>query len=313
MLGLNAADRTFSAAPLFHAYGLGNGLFFPFTAGATTILNRQRKTADLVYAVIHAARPTIFFGVPTLFAAMLAVPDAESRFDLSSLRFCVSAGEPLAAELYSRWRARFGTEIIDGLGSTEVLHMYVSSRPGRVKPGSSGYPVPGYEVKILDDAGNALGPNEVGDLHVKGPSTAIMYWNRRDQTTQKMRGEWFVSGDKYTVDEDGYFWYAGRTDDMFKVAGEWVSPIEIESILIEHDAVLESAVVSWQEPSGILKPKAFVVLKNSRPGSDDLIAELQTFVRGRTAHYKCPRAIEFLEELPKTATGKIQRFKLRQA
>ena len=313
VLGISAADRTFSAAPLFHAYGLGNGLFFPFWTGATTILNRLRKTADGVFAAIHRTRPTIFFGVPTLFAAMLEVPDAAPRVDLLSLRCCVSAGEPLAAELFSRWQARFGIEILDGIGSTEVLHMYVSSRSGRVKPGSTGFPVPGYEVKILSEAGETLGPNQVGDLHVKGPSTAIMYWNRRDQTKEKMRGEWFASGDKYWVDADGYFWYAGRTDDMFKVAGEWVSPIEIESVLIEHALVLESAVVSWREASGIVKPKAYVVLKHGCAGSDDLIAELHAFVRARTAHYKCPRVIEFVADLPKTATGKIQRFKLRQA
>ena len=313
VLGIATSDRTFSAAKLFHAYGLGNGLFFPFWAGATTILNPQRASADVVYAVIDRARPTIFFGVPTLFAAMLAVPDVEDRYDVSSLRFCVSAGEPLAAELFSRWQRRFGVEILDGVGSTEVLHMYVSSRPGRVKPGSTGYPVPGYDVRILTDTGEAAGPNQVGDLHVKGPSTAVMYWNRRDETKAKMRGEWFASGDKYSFDEDGYYWYAGRSDDMFKVSGEWVSPIEIESLLIEHASVLESAVVSWREPSGVLKPKAFVVLKNGGAGSEELIGELQAFVRARIAHYKCPRAIEFVTELPKTATGKIQRFKLRSA
>jgi len=313
VLDLRSTDRTFSAAKLFHAYGLGNSLFFPFWAGATTILHSQRAVPEAIYAVIDRARPTIFFGVPTLFAAMLAVPDVERRFDLSSLRCCVSAGEPLAAELFSRWQGRFGTEILDSIGSTEVLHMYVASRPGRVRPGSSGFPVPGYEVRILSEAGEALGPGQVGDLYVKGPSTAIMYWNRRDQTKEKIRGEWFASGDKYSVDEDGYFWYAGRSDDMFKVAGEWVSPIEIESLLIEHASVLESAVVAWTEPLGVLKPKAYVVLKSGCAGSDDLIAELQAFVRARTAHYKCPRAIEFVPDLPKTATGKIQRFKLRQA
>jgi benzoate-CoA ligase len=311
VLDLRSSDRTFSAAKLFHAYGLGNSLFFPFWAGATAILHPQRAAPEAVYSVIDRARPTIFFGIPTLFAAMLDVPDVERRFDLSSLRSCVSAGEPLAAELFSRWQARFGTEILDAIGSTEVLHIYVASRPGRVKPGSTGSPVPGYEVKILSEAGEPLGPNQVGDLHVKGPSTAIMYWNRRDQTKQKMRGEWFDSGDKYSFDEEGYFWYAGRSDDMFKVAGEWVSPIEIESLLIEHASVLESAVVSWTEPSGVLKPKAYVVLKSGCTGSDELIAELQAFVRARTAHFKCPRAIEFVADLPKTVTGKIQRFKLR--
>jgi benzoate-CoA ligase family protein len=311
VLAMNAADRTFSAAKLFHAYGLGNSLFFPFWVGATSILSPGRSLPDAVYDVIHRARPTIFFGVPTLFAAMLQVPDAEQRFDLSSIRFCVSAGESLPAELFRRWQARFATEILDGLGSTELLHMYLSSRPGRVRPGSTGVPVPGYEVKILDETGTPIGPRRVGDLYVKGPSTAIMYWNRREQTKQKMCGEWFVSGDKCSVDEDGYFWYAGRADDMFKVSGEWVSPIELESVLIQHESVVECAVVATPEPPGILKPKAFVVLRQDCIASEALAAELRTFVHDRAAHYKCPRVFEFVTELPKTATGKIQRFKLK--
>jgi benzoate-CoA ligase family protein len=311
VLGMTAADRVYSGAKLFHAYGLGNALFFPLWTGATTILNESRSTPDAVYSVITRTRPTIFFGVPTLFALLLRVPDAERRFDLSSLRFCVSAGEPLPAELYRRWLARFGTEILDGIGSTELLNMYICSRQGRVKPGSSGVVVPGYDVKIVDDAGEVVGVNETGDLLVRGPSCAVMYWNRRDQTKQKMRGEWFVSGDKYSVDEDGYYWYAGRSDDMFKASGEWISPTEIESLLAEHPVVVESAVVAWQESSGVLKPKAYVVLAADVAGTDELIVELQTFVRDRAAHYKCPRAIEFIDELPKTATGKVQRFKLR--
>jgi benzoate-CoA ligase len=311
VIGLHAADRTFSAAKLFHAYGLGNSLFFPFWTGAATVLFPGRSLAEDVYRIIHAHRPTVFFGVPTLFAALLQVPDVEQRFDLSSLRFCVSAGEPLPGELYDRWHERFGLEIVDGLGSTELLHMYISSRPGRIKAGSSGYPVPGYEVKILNERDEPLGANQVGDLYVKGPSAAIGYWNRRDQTKQKMRGEWFASGDKYSVDDDGYYWYAGRTDDMFKVGGEWVSPIEIESVLIRHQAVLECAVVGWEATPGVVKPKAFVVLRDGHDGSDELVNDLQAFVRDRAAHYKCPRGIEFLPELPKTATGKIQRFRLR--
>ena len=311
VLGMTAADRTFSAAKLFHAYGLGNALFFPFWSGATTILLPGRATPDAAFATIHHARPTIFFGVPTLFASMLAVEDAERQFDLRSLRCAVSAGEPLPAELFAQWRARFGTEILDGLGSTELLHMYLSARPGRVKPGSCGWQVDGYDVKIVNDQGQEVAAGEVGDLIVKGPSTAIMYWNRRDQTKQKMRGEWFVSGDKYSVDADGYFWYAGRSDDMFKVAGEWVSPVEIERVITLHAAVADCAVVPWAEPSGVLKPKAFVVVREGRAGTPDLASELQAFVREHAAHYKCPRAIEFRDELPRTATGKLQRYKLR--
>jgi benzoate-CoA ligase len=311
VLGMTSADRVYSGAKLFHAYGLGSALFFPFWVGATTILNAGRSIPDAVYSMIDRTHPTMFFGVPTLFALLLQVADAEKRYDLSSLRFCVSAGEPLPAELYRRWRARFGLEILDGIGSTELLNMYILSPPGRVKPGSSGLVVPGYTVKIVDDQGNAVGPNTIGDLLVKGASCAIMYWNRRQQTKEKMQGDWFVSGDKYSVDEDGYYWYAGRSDDMFKASGEWISPTEIESLLMEHTAVVECAVVAWQESTGVLKPKAFVVLASGVTGSPDLVAELQDFVRARAAHYKCPRAIDFLLELPKTATGKVQRFKLR--
>ena len=311
ILDITAGDRIFSAAKLFHAYGLGNALFYPFWAGATTILMPGRATPEAAFATIHASRPTLFFGVPTLFASMLGVAGAEQRFDLTSLRSAVSAGEALPADLFLHWRDRFGTEILDGLGSTELLHMYVSSRPGRVKPGSCGWPVDGYDVKIVNDQGVEVGAGEVGDLVVKGPSAAIMYWNRREQTKQKMRGEWFVSGDKYSVDAEGYFWYAGRSDDMFKVAGEWVSPVEVERVIAMHGAVAECAVVPWAEPSGVLKPKAFVVVNAGCDGTPELVAELQAFVRQHAASYKCPRVIEFRAELPRTATGKLQRFKLR--
>jgi len=315
VLGLTAGDRTFSASKLFHAYGLGNGLLFPFWVGAATVLYPARPTPQALFETIHRTRPTVFFGIPTLYAAMLGSPDgakADGIYDLSSLRFCVSAGEPLAGELFRQWRARYGTEILDGIGSTEVLHIYISRRLGMGKPGSTGTPVPGYDVRIVDEDGRPLGPGEVGDLVVRGPSTAIAYWNRREQTKAKMRGEWFASGDKYTQDEDGYFWYAGRTDDMFKVGGEWVSPIELEYVLVEHEAVLECAVVPYRD-GGVLKPKAVVVLQWGRTGDEVLAEELRAFVRERTAHYKCPRRIEFVTELPKTAAGKIQRFKLRDA
>jgi benzoate-CoA ligase family protein len=310
---MTADDRVYSAAKLFHAYGLCNGMFFPFWTGATTILYSGRSTHTAVYSTIDRARPTIFFGVPTLYAVLLQVPDAEQRFNLSSLRFCVSAGEPLPAELYRRWLARFGSEILDGIGSTELLNMYICSRPGSVRPGSSGLVIDGYAMKIVDEYGEIVGPNQVGDLLVSGPSCAIMYWNRRDETKQQMLGEWFVSGDKYVVDDDGYYWFKGRSDDMFKASGEWISPIEIESLLTEHAAVVECAVVAWQETIGVVRPKAFVVLTEGTPATDAMVLELQTFVRGRASHYKCPRTIEFIPELPKTATGKLQRFKLRGA
>ena len=311
VFGLSSADRVYSAGKLFHAYGLGNSLFQPLWCGATVILNAARSTPDAVYSTISSARPTIFFGVPTLYALLLQVADAEQRFDLSSLRFCVSAGEPLPAELYRRWRARFGTEILDGIGSTELLYMYICSQPGRVKPGSSGIVIPGYSVKIVNEEGQTAGPKQIGDLLVRGPSCALFYWNRRAQTKQKMQGEWFVSGDKYSVDEDGYYWYAGRSDDMFKASGEWISPNEVESLLMEHAAVVECAVVPWEESAGVVRAKAFVVLVSGQAGDARMLAELQAFVRARAAHYKCPRAIDFVPELPKTATGKLQRFKLR--
>jgi benzoate-CoA ligase family protein len=309
--GMSPADRAYSAAKLFHAYGLCNGMFFPFWTGGTTILHPGRSTHNAVYSIIDRARPTIFFGVPTLYAVLLQVADAEQRFNLSSLRFCVSAGEPLPAELYRRWLARFGTEILDGIGSTELLNMYICSRPGLVRPGSSGLVIDGYGMKIVDEYGESVGPNQVGDLLVSGPSCAIMYWDRREETKQKMLGEWFVSGDKYVVDDDGYYWFKGRSDDMFKASGEWISPIEIESLLVEHAAVVECAVVAWQETIGVVRPKAFVVLAEGAAANDAMVLELQTFIRSRAAHYKCPRAIEFVTELPKTATGKLQRFKLR--
>jgi len=311
VLGIARDDRVFSAAKLFHAYGLCNALFFPFWTGASAILIPDRALPDLVFDVIDRQKPTVFFGVPTLYASMLQITDAAERFDLSSLRFCVSAGEPLPAEIYQRWHARFDREILDGIGSTELLNMYICTRPGHARAGSSGELVPGYLVRIVNEQGDDVPVNQTGDLLVKGPSASVMYWNRRDQTKQKMRGEWFVSGDKYRVDEDGYFWYAGRADDMFKVSGEWVSPIEVEATLVTHDAVVECAVVPYAEASGVLKPKAFVVLRTGVDGSRTLAEELQTVVRSRLAAYKCPREIAFLSELPKTATGKVQRFKLR--
>jgi len=311
VLELTAADRVFSAAKLFHAYGLGNGLFFPFWVGATAILLSERARAQTVYELLHRARPTVFFGVPTLFAAMLSLEDVAARVDLSSIRCCMSAAEPLPADLFTRWKARFGSEILDGIGSTEMLHTYITARRGRVKPGSVGSPLPGYEIKVLDEHGQPVGPHQSGDLFVRGPSLASMYWNRPEETARRMQDGWFATGDKFFVDEQGYYWYAGRSDDMFKVSGEWVSPAEVEALLIQHPSVLECAIVPYAEASGVLKPKACVVLRPGTESSDALAAELQAHVRERTHHYKAPRVVEFMRELPKTATGKIQRYKLR--
>jgi len=309
VLDLSSSDRCFSASKLFHAYGLGNALAFPFWVGASTVLVGDRPTPDLVYRTIEEAKPTVFFGVPTLYAAMLAQKDV--KHDLSSLRLCVSAGEPLPGELFTRWKSRFGTEILDGIGSTEVLHIYVSPRRGQAKPDSTGLPVDGYEVKIIDESGSEVARGQTGDLVVRGPSTASMYFNRREQTRSKMRGEWFFSGDKFRQTEDGEFHYVGRSDDMFKAGGEWVSPTDVEAVLVSHKAVLEAAITPRDE-GGLMRPQAHVVLTEGREGTPELADELRQHVRSRCAGYMVPRQIHFVRELPKTATGKIQRYLLRE-
>ena len=310
ILEMQAKDRCFSASKLFHAYGLGNALVFPFWVGASAILSPDRPTPDLVWRNVAEGRPTIFFGVPTLYAAML---QSKGEPDVDSLRVCVSAGEPLPADLFSRWKSRFGTEILDGIGSTEVLHIYVSPRAGEAKPGSTGLPVDGYQVRVVDELGQDVRPGETGDLIVRGPSTALFYWNRKETSRQKMRGEWFFSGDKFRQTEDGEFHYVGRSDDMFKSAGEWISPADVEAALISHTAVLECAVVAKKGDDGLLRPRAHVVLVQGRQGSPELAEELKAHVRGKCAGYMVPREIVFATELPKTATGKIQRFLLRDA
>ncbi|HEX6987152.1 MAG TPA: benzoate-CoA ligase family protein, partial [Planctomycetaceae bacterium] len=246
-----------------------------------------------------------------LYAAMLATKEAEQRYDLSSLRICVSAGEALPAELYNRWAERFGVEILDGIGTTEILHIFLSNRPGQVRPGSSGRPVPGYEAMIVDDHGQAVAPGEVGNLRVKGDSTMAFYWNKHEKTKETLFGHWIQTGDKFYQDPDGFYWYCGRADDMLKVGGIWVSPVEVESALMGHPAVLEAAVVGQEDADRLVKPKAYVVLKDPAGNRAGLEDELKAFVRSRIAPYKYPRWIEFVPELPKTATGKIQRFRLR--
>jgi len=311
VLGIRSDDVTFSSAKLFHAYGLGNGLMFPFYAGATTVLDPGKPQASAILARAHECRPTLFFSVPTHLAAILHATDAGYPHDLSSVRLGVSAAEPLPAEIVRRWRERFGFEVLDGIGSTEVLHIYISNRPGRVRPGSSGVPVPGYEVRITDESGRELPAGETGDLWVRGRSNAAHYWNRPQLTALRMRDGWFFSGDKYRADADGYYWYAGRSDDMFRVSGEWVSPIEVESALIEHPAVLEAAVVARLGEDGLPVCCAYVTLKRAEGACDALAEELRRFLRERLAGYKRPRRIDFLDELPKTATGKVQRYRLR--
>jgi benzoate-CoA ligase family protein len=311
VLGIRPTDRVYSAAKLFFAYGLGNALYFPMGVGAESVLFPGRPTAQSAFEVISSRRPTLFFGVPTLYAGMLAVKDAEARFDLSSLRLCVSAGEALPEDLYRRWRHRFGVEIVDGIGTTECLQMFISNRPGAVRPGSSGHVVPGYEAELVDEGGRPVPPGDIGNLRIKGDSTMALYWNQPEKTQSALDGLWIATGDKLRQDPDGTFWYCGRSDDMLKVGGIWVAPAEVEAALVRHPAVLEAAVVGQEDADGLVKPKAFVVLQDKATASDALAQELQAFVKDQLAPYKYPRVVEFLEELPKTATGKIQRFKLR--
>ena len=311
VLGMTERDKTVSAAKLFFAYGLGNNMYFPMRVGGQGVLYPHRPLPEAMFELIHRHRPTLFFGVPTLYAAMLQVKEAEKRYDLSCLRLCVSAGEALPEELYRRWRDRFGVDILDGIGTTEILHIFLSNRPGQIRPGSTGLPVPGYEAILVDDEGQPVSQGDIGNLRVKGDSIMAYYWNQHEKTKDTLFGHFIQTGDKYYQDADGYFWYCGRADDMLKVGGIWVSPVEVENTLVAHAAVLEAAVVGREDTDKLVKPKAFVVLKEGYAGSPQLETDLKTFVKDKIAPYKYPRWIEFVLELPKTATGKIQRFKLR--
>ena len=312
VLGIKEDDITFSAAKLFFAYGLGNGLYFPFGVGASTVLYPGRPLAEDMFKVVQRYRPTIFFGVPTLYASMLALPDAEKRFDFSSVRVCVSAGESLPADILRRWQEKFHVDILDGIGSTEILHIFISNRVGEIRPGSTGKLVPGYEALITDESGHAVAQGEIGNLLIRGDSIAAYYWNKHEKTKDTITGHWIHTGDKYYQDADGYYWYGGRSDDMLKVGGQWVSPVEVEAALISHPAVLESAVVGDMDADELIKPRAYVVLNAGYEASPALADELKAFVKQRLAAFKYPRWIDFVAELPKTATGKIQRFKLRE-
>ena len=312
VLNILARDRTFSVAKLFFAYGLGNGLYFPFSVGATTILWPGPPTPANVYAVIAAHRPTLLFSVPTGYGMMLAhAATGSEEFDLRSIRLAVSAGEALPPALLERFKQRFAIDIIDGIGSTEALHMFISNRPGAIRPGSSGQVVDGYEAKVLDDNRVELAAGEVGNLWIRGDSVCERYWNQHEKSKDTIEGHWLRTGDKYTRDADGYFWYCGRSDDMLKVGGVWVSPIEVENALVSHPAVLECAVVGREDRDGLIKPEAFVALRAGQAPSEALAVALQQFVREQLAEYKRPRWVQFVTELPKTATGKIQRFRLR--
>jgi benzoate-CoA ligase family protein len=311
VLGIAAHDITFSSSKLFHAYGLGNGLMFPFYAGASTVLFPGKAQARAVLEIAQSARPTLFFSVPTLYAQMLQEAEKES-YCLDSVRLAVSAAEPLPAEIFRKWQSKFGVEILDGIGSTEALHIYLSARAGEVKPGSTGKAVPEYDLRLVDSEDREVPPGTIGDLLVSGDSIAPGYWNRRQLTAERMRGKWFLTGDKFWMDQQGYYWYAGRSDDMFRVSGQWVSPIEVESTLIEHPCVLEAAVVAYREDTELHTPKAFVVLREGMVPTPDLARELQEFVKHRITPYKYPRHIEFIDALPKTAAGKLLRQTLRE-
>ena len=310
VLGIREDDLAFSAAKMFFAYGLGNTLTFPLFAGATAVVHAGRPTPDSVLSVLQHHKPTIFFGVPTLYAAMVAAEIAPGD-GAERLRLAVSAGEALPQDVGNRWQSAFDTEIIDGLGSTEMLHIFLSNRPGHARYGTTGKAIPGYDLRLLDEAGNDVGTGEIGELTVRGGSAAMAYWNQREKSLRTFQGPWTRTGDQYTVDADGYYTYAGRNDDMLKVSGIWVSPFEVESALIEHDAVLEVGVVGAPDADQLIKPKAFVVTAAGTPGDDKLTMALQDYVKSRLAPHKYPRWIEYVEELPKTATGKVQRYKLR--
>ena len=312
ILGMNENDRTYSVARLFFAYGLGNAGYFPLACGATTILSPARPTPAGIYADIERFRPTLFFSVPSNYAALLAYHRNDMEFDLRSVRHAVSAGESLPAPLFDRFKQRFHIEILDALGSTETLQMVISNRPGEARPGSSGKIIPGYEAKIVDDAGGVVTPGEIGSLLIKGDSTCAGYWNQHEKSKDTFAGHWFRTGDKYYQDEDGYFWYAGRADDLFKVNGRWLSPAEVESALIAHPAIQEAAVIARDDENRLTKPAAYVVVNPNFQPSEELARKLQEWVADRIGAYKKPRWIEFLPELPKTATGKLQRFKLRE-
>jgi 4-hydroxybenzoate-CoA ligase len=312
VLGIREDDHVYSAAKLFFAYGLGNAMSFPMAIGASTALFPGRPTPDAVFELMRREQPTIFYGVPTLYAAMLARNDLPRRAGSDRLRACVSAGEALPAHIGTQWRERVGVDILDGIGSTEMLHIFLSNRPGDIRYGSSGKPVPGYDAKILDEHDSEVGTDEVGELVVRGPSAAEGYWNQRAKSRRTFAGEWTYTGDKYVRDADGFYYCRGRTDDMFKVSGVWVSPFEVEGALVSHEAVLEAAVIGKEDQDGLTKPKAFVVLKQGYAADARLVEALQTHVKETAGPWKYPRWIDVRSELPKTATGKIQRFVLRQ-
>ncbi len=312
VIGIRPDDVVFSAAKLFFSYGMGNAMAFPMSVGATSVLLPQRPTPEGVFEIMRRHRPTIFYAVPTLYASLLAHKDMCSGAGSDRLRLCISAGEALPAHLGERWRAAAGCDVLDGIGSTEMFQTFLSNRPDDIRYGSTGKPVPGYEVRIVDEDGRELPDGEIGELVVRGPSAGEGYWNQRAKSRRTFAGEWTHTGDKYLRDPDGYYHYCGRTDDMFKVSGMWVSPFEVETALASHEAVLEAAVIGKQDADGLVKPKAFIVLRNGYTASDGLMETLKAHVKERAGLWKYPRWIDVRPDLPRTATGKIQRYKLRE-
>src|SRR5215203_3236258 len=310
VLEISDEDVCFSASKLFHAYGLGNGMSFPYWAGSSTVLFPGRPVPQAVLETIERYRPSLFFSVPTLYNAILNYKDADD-YDLTSIRMCASAAEALPAGMWRRWKEKFDSTILDGIGSTEMLHIFISNTPEELRPGSSGKPVPGYEAKILDEEGYPVEPGEAGYLSVKGDSAAAYYWRNHEKTKATMKGAWLFAGDWYRVDEDGFYWYEGRSDDMIKVSGLWVSPVEVESTLGDHPAVIEAAAVGIPVDD-LTRVKAYIILREGYEGTESLTEELQNWCKDRLKRYQYPHLVEFVEDLPKTVTGKIQRFKLRQ-
>jgi benzoate-CoA ligase len=314
ILQITEDDRFFSVAKMFFAYGLGNGLYFALSVGATSILWPGSPSPPNIFSVIEKHKPTLFFSVPSNYASLLSYNrEGGPDFDLSTVRYAVSAGEALPATLFHRFKERFNVEILDAIGSTEALHMFIANRPGAVRPGSSGQIMPGYEARIVDENGQDVPDGEIGSLLIKGDSVCAYYWNQHEKTKDTIQGHWIRTGDKYYRDPDGYYWYVGRNDDMMKVKGMWVSPIEIESVLMEHPMVQEAAAIGNADGNNLVKPAAYVVLKSGASNTPQMIEEIRQHVLERLASYKCPQIFEIVAELPKTATGKIQRYKLRQS
>jgi benzoate-CoA ligase family protein len=313
ILQITENDRFFSVAKLFFAYGLGNGLYFALSVGATSILWPGSPSPPNIFSVIEKHRPTLFFSVPSNYSTLLSFQrEGGPEFDLSSVRYAISAGEALPPTLYHRFKERFGVEILDAIGSTEALHMFIANRPGAARPGSSGQIMPGYEARIVDENGNDVPDGEVGSLLIKGDSVCACYWNQHEKTKETIQGHWIRTGDKYYRDPDGYYWYVGRNDDMMKVKGMWVSPIEIEGALLEHPMVQEAAAIGHEDGNQLVKPAAYLVLKQGVSESPQLVEQIRQHVLNKLAAYKCPQTFAVVKELPKTATGKIQRYKLRE-